>query len=91
MGFESYKGENFKLTWNMQVELARRFFGLPKDAARKELDGIVLQWVDMNNRTNSSKFRELVEARPELIELYKMNPESALAKIEEQIYEKETV
>ena len=74
----------------MQVELAKRFFGLPKDAAKKELDGIVFRWVDMNNQTNSSKFRELVEAHPKLIELYKKNSDDALAKIEEQIYEKET-
>ena len=90
MNFESYKGDNLRLSSEMQVELARRFYGLPKKAKGKELDDIVLRWIEANDHSNSSEFRKLVEKRPELIELYKTNPDAALAQIEEQIYEKET-
>ena len=90
MSFESYKGGNLKLSSEMQVELARRFYGLPETASGEELDDVVLRWIEANDYSNSSKFRKLIEEHPELIELYKTDPENALRQIEEQIYEKET-
>lgn len=84
----SYRGENFITTFDMQVELAKRFYGLPKNSDKKELDDVVLRWVDQNDSSNSKKFRQFVEANPEVVELFKRDPEEALSKIEEAIYEK---
>jgi hypothetical protein len=82
----SHEGENRKLTAEMQFELARRFYGLPKETGRRELDDVIMRWVSLNNSTNSRKFREYVEAHPPIIELYKSDPEAALSEIEEHIY-----
>jgi hypothetical protein len=60
----SYKGENLRLTFDMQTELARRFFGLPKTIERRDLDDVVFRWVDNNNGSNSRNFRNFVEAHP---------------------------
>ena len=85
----SYQGENRRLTNEMQFELASRFYGLPKETGRRELDDVIMRWVSLNNSTNSRKFREYVEAHPPIIELYKSDPEVALSEIEEHIYEKQ--
>jgi hypothetical protein len=83
----SYRGENWKLTSQMQFELARRFYGLPKETGRKELDDVILRWADADNAANSREFRKYVEAHPAIVERYKRDPEAALREIEEHIYE----
>lgn len=85
----SYRGENFRITLDMQAELARRFYGLPKDTKKNELSDVVLRWVDQNNSSNSKNFRDFVEANPEIIELFKRDSEAALSRIENSIYEKQ--
>lgn len=84
----SYRGENFVTTFDMQVELAKRFYGLPKNSDKKELNDVVFRWVDQNDSSNSRKFRVFVEANPEVVDLFKRDPEVALSRIEEAIYEK---
>jgi len=84
----SYRDENFQLTARMQFELARRFYGLPETTDRAELDDVVLRWVDQDNALNSKNFRDFVEANPEVVALFKTNPDAALEQIEEHIYEK---
>jgi len=83
------KGENRKLTNDMQFELARRFYGLLKTAGHAELSDVVFRWVDEDEHVRSKNFRDFVEAHPEVVALYKTDPDAALKRIEENIYERQ--
>ena len=83
----SYKGENFQLTYDMQVELARRFYKLPPTAGGKELSSVVFEWVNQKGHSNARNFRNFVEDHPDIVPLFKNNPEAALSQIESAIYE----
>ena len=74
----SYKGENFKLTYDMQAELARRFFKLPPTVARRELDDAIFRWVDGDKYIKARNFRNFVETHPDVVALFKSDPDAAL-------------
>ncbi|MBI2474355.1 MAG: hypothetical protein HYV68_01520 [Candidatus Taylorbacteria bacterium] len=81
------EGENFKLTAQMQFKLAERYLlGHQSDVSHHELGDVVFRWADMDNHINASRFRELMEENPKLLDMYKTDPDGTLALIEERIY-----
>jgi|GEM_PF-7063372 hypothetical protein len=70
---------NLKVTNEMQVALADRFFGFGDDEKR-------LEWVEKH----SKRFREVITNYPELPDLYLQDSDRALEQLEALLYQEQS-
>jgi hypothetical protein len=76
----------------MQFELALRFYGLHKEIVTlEEANPYIMKWVEHNKQEFSAHFRTVLAEQPDLLGLYKTNPEEALERMESALYQKEEV
>lgn len=80
-----YRGMMMPIDQVIQCELARVYFGLANDISALELDKYVVDWILMDGKSKSARFRELINASPDLLEKYKKDPDATLREISDYV------